>query len=243
MLRELTPGRAVAVLAHDGAQPTIDAFLPRWRALGVPLIGMVPLGHAVRGLDQCRQTGQNAILGGKIFQRFLWSLASLEANGFEAVTVMEYDTLNRRDTLPVVLPGGVTSNEVMAPPHGSESGPLELLSFSPWTFDRVSLPAFIKAGWESLRDDPDCKARQGILDRWIGLVIQQSGLPHGPLFDGTGWPKFPGAPRWVANMNLNWVHGWKTRGQFGEAWPEEENAAALAPPTLDSALPKDVPGG
>lgn len=224
--RDLTrvnpPTRALFILAHEGAAATVADFMPRWRALGVPVIGLLPLGERLEGFDHCRTTGRSAVLGRPVLERFLFSVGSLEMDNWEAVTIAEYDTLNRHDTLPEVLPGGITSNEVMARPHGCVEGPKELLCFSPWTFDQHGLEEFISAGWAELLRDPDGSERLGILGRWIGLVVERAGIPHATLASGTGWPKFEGAQRWVRQMDINWVHGLKSRDQFGEAWPADD---------------------
>lgn len=215
----MKPKRILAVMAHQTAQISCDLFLPRWRVLDVPIVAYLPEGHTIKGFDAYRNVGINGILGWSILNRYLQTCIALLEEDFDEYTLIEYDTVNLGDQLPECLPGGVTSNMVFARPHEKHDGPeCEVLSFSPWTFDRKSLAAFVEKATEMLQADPEGSERKGILDRWVGLVIERAGLEHHPILSGIGWPKHPGAHELIERMGINWVHGWKLRCEFGDLW-------------------------
>lgn len=208
----------LAILAHESAQPTIDDFLPRWKQVDARLICYTPIGHNVIGFDETRTLGESAHSGYQVFSRFVETLKDLLTLDREWFVVAEYDTVNLRPDLPRMIAGRLTSHLVMAPPHDCASGQMQLCSLSPWIMDRKTMALFVFESERLLVDDPNCHRASGLLDRWIGTVIQKGEIPAQGGTDLLGYPWHPGAHRRIRSMGYNWVHGWKRKEDFLDLW-------------------------
>ena len=212
----------LAILAHQSAQPTIDDFAPRWKQLDADLVCYVPLGETITGIDDVRHIGCSAHAGNIVFTRFLQTLTNLLGSPNEWFIVAEYDTVNLRPKLPAMHFGAITSHLVMARPHNLAPGEMQLCSLSPWVMDRRTMLDFIEAGNDLLKTDPNCESVSGLLDRWIGLVIQHGDITAMGGPDMMGYPWHPGAHDRIRWMGFNWIHGFKRASDFGELWKETE---------------------
>jgi hypothetical protein len=208
----------LAILAHESAQPTINDFLPRWKALGTRMAAFVPQGHYVDGFQLVHHQGENAYSGNKVFERFLLCCETLVKTTYDAFVIAEYDTVNLKNELPKVMPDVVVSNFIWA--FGAEGYEKEsqLCALSPWVMTRQTLVRFIEAGREYIDGDGDMPNMKGVLDRWIGSVITRSGMNAYSPYDMIGYPWHPGIERRIRNTGANWVHGFKSRKEFGDAW-------------------------
>lgn len=207
----------LAILAHSGAQKTVDDFLPRWKSLDADLFCSLPVGDSIQGFDRHIYAGQSAYSGFHVFDRFLQTLWALIETQSDNLIIAEYDTVNLHPTLPKIRPVMITSYFVKAdPPIGG--GPMQLCALSPWCFDRESAWEFYHAAKESLEKDRDFDAGKGLLDRWIGSVVDQYNLPHVMGYDMLGYPWHDGAHDRIERMGFSWIHGWKNKEDFGRLW-------------------------
>ncbi len=208
----------LAILAHESAQPTIDDFLPKWNQLDARIICYVPVGHLVTGFDEVRHIGESAHAGNKVFRRFIDTLKDLLTTDADNFVVIEYDTVNRHPLLPKATPGKLVSYLVTLHRHCETSGPMQLCSLSPWVMDRTTMEIFIATAERILPDDPDGADISGLLDRWIGNVIERGPIPAIRGGDMLGYPYHPGIHDRITRMGYNWIHGWKRKEDFGDLW-------------------------
>ena len=207
----------LAILAHESAQPTIDDFLPQWKKLDCNLVVFLPKGHKVEGFRQQFYQGENAYSGRKVFERFLQCCETLNLMRSELYIIAEYDTVNLSNDLPQHQSGYITSNFILADGIKTSTG-TQLCALSPWVMDYMMLKRFIEAGRKYIEGDGDAPHMGGLLDRWIGSVIQRAELPHVTPFNMIGYPWHPGIEDRIKNVGATWVHGFKLRKEFGTAW-------------------------
>jgi hypothetical protein len=208
----------LAILAHQSAQPTIDDFLPRWKALGARMGVFVPREHNVDGFQLIYHQGENAYSGQKVFERFLLCCESLVMMSYDSYIIAEYDTVNLRDELPEILPEKISSSLMWSNgPEGHEHE-LQLCALSPWCMTKPTLVRFIAAAREHIDGDGDMPSCKGLLDRWIGSVMVRANIGGHTPHDMIGYPWHPGIERRIKNIRANFVHGFKSRKEFGDAW-------------------------
>lgn len=211
----------VAILAHQSAQPTVDDFLPQWRKLPCDVIYYVPVGDSLERVSEYRQVGESAHSGAKVFRRFLDTLKDLAEMDYDHYVVAEYDTVNLRPELPTLYNNVITTFAVDAPPHNQSYGPMQLCLLSPWCFPRSLLIQFIAHAESDLSKEPDGAELAGLLDRWIGRVVDNSKLRFTTGGDMLGYPYHVGVHDRIRKLRLNWIHGWKSKAQFENVWPNE----------------------
>jgi hypothetical protein len=208
---------ALAIMAHGGAQATVDDFLPHWKSLDAFLICSLPKGENLTGFDNYFHGGQSAYSGYHVFHRFMLTLRMLLETTYDDIIIAEYDTVNLRPELPVIEFGSLGSYFVVA--EGPVSGsPLQLCALSPWCMDRGTGWKLLAACEESLTLDPDYEAGKGLLDRWIGKVVWDHGIPHHVGQFLLGYPWHVGVHDRIRNLHANWIHGWKTKEDFKHLW-------------------------
>lgn len=208
---------ALAILAHESAQATVNDFLPKWKSLGVDLYCSIPQGHAVAGFENYLHLGQSAYSGFYVFDRFMQTLLAMLETKADKIIIAEYDTVNLRPEIPFIRPGHVSSFFVVAEGLAEGAGN-QLCALSPWCFDQESGWAFYNAAKESLETDKEYEAGKGLLDRWIGKVVNDYKIPHIIGMEMLGYPWHVGVHQRITQLNLNWIHGWKNKEEFGFLW-------------------------
>jgi hypothetical protein len=215
---EPTKKPLLVVLAHESAQPTVDLFLPRWKTLDCDLVCALPCGDTVTGFDRCWHNGQSAHAGNKVFRRFADVCGMAAENGNEQIVIAEYDTVPLRPKMPPIKPGMITSGFYVSTPHYREVGDLQGLALSPWAMDRATLLSFIDAMDDALEVDPDGEQFDGLLDRWIAWAALRAGIQFHTTNQVFSYPMRPGAHEKIKRTGANWIHGWKTKEEFGDIW-------------------------
>lgn len=205
----MKPG--VAIMAHAGAQPTVDLFLPQWKTLDCSIYCSAPEGEHVAGFQRYVSCGVSAYSGIEVFRRFTLTLDAMILNQHDPIIIAEYDTVNLRPDLPRVIPGCVTA-------YFSMDGDY-LCALSPWSMDRKTAFLLWEACREALHRDGDYLAGKGLLDRWIGNVVKTAGIPYRLAPDVLSYPWHAGAHDRIKRMGFNWIHGWKTKEEFGGLIP------------------------
>jgi hypothetical protein len=208
----------LAIIAHESAQPTIDQFMPRWKALGTRMAVFVPRGHNVDGFQLIYHQGENAYSGQKVFERFLLCCESLALTTYDSFIIAEYDTVNLRDDLPKLKDDKISSNLIWATGAPGYEHEKQLCALSPWCMTMPTLKCFIAAGRKYIEQDGDAPSMRGLLDRWIGSVMTRANIGGYSPPDMIGYPWHPGIERRIKTIRANWVHGFKTRKEFGDAW-------------------------
>lgn len=212
----------LAVLAHAQAAKTVAEFAPRWDALGVPVIYFLPEYSWIPGIENWRTCGKSAHKGFHVFDRFLQVCEALDQfTEYDPVCIIEYDTVCLRPEFPTIVPDGISSCLISAEGF---SGERQLCMLSPWVFSGSALREFVAAGRKELTEDPEYAAGGGLLDRWIGHVCAKHNLPMDYCDNALGYPWFDGAHEKIRRLNPAWVHGWKTKEDFGDLW-EASNSA------------------
>jgi hypothetical protein len=210
----------LAILAHAGAAKTVAEFMPQWKSLGKTVLGFVPDGHHLNGFDVLISEGRSAHAGFYVFDRFLRACERLVGSPFDTYVIAEYDTVNLKPELPSLAPGYITSPGSWSPPHNETCGANQLCLLSPWTMDRDTLREFIAAARESLKTNPDYPEGAGLLDRWIGYVVIQNNLKATSAINAIGYPYHNGIHERIRRMGFAWVHGWKSKSEFRDLWPQ-----------------------
>lgn len=215
---------AIAVMAHAGAKPTIDAFLPQWKKLGPPIFAFLPSGDKWPSapINGVVVGGESARTGNPVFLRFLDMCKRLLTAHFDAYFIMEYDTVNLTNKLPRFNPSVVNSGLVAL--VGMEGHSQPKCSMSPWVLTRAMLAALVEAMQMELRDPCNADLEQfhmGLLDRWIGVACMRAHLPQGHLPDVLPypWDTKEDVHKRIADDGISWVHGWKTKENFRHLWP------------------------
>jgi hypothetical protein len=210
--------RILCIMAHQAAQGTINQFMPKWRALGVPVVASVPEGHTVTGFDAVFDFGESAHSGEPVFRRFLGTCQYVLGHDYDECIIAEYDTVPLRPEW-ISSPGRVTCGAYQSTPHNQTIGPVQWLMLSPWCMDRSTLASFVNALEDHLEKDPDGTAYAGMLDRWIGAMAWESFMQ--PTHKIESYPMYPGAHDRIQRVGVSWVHGWKDKRQFGPLWRED----------------------
>lgn len=212
----------LAIIGHEGARETIDLFLPRWRRLNIPIIGFVPegdkwpSGHVSRWFA----LGENARTGQKVYQRFMQVCETLLRGTHDLFVIAEYDTANLSDSLPQYDPSAISTFVCCATdPWGK---PLDICPvLSPWIMTRAMLWKLLEACRsysETDHSSEDTEFINGLLDRWLGAVISAAKLPTYTMPDVLSYPWHESAKAEIVKNNVTWVHGWKTKEEFGDIW-------------------------
>lgn len=212
------PGSAtVLIMAHGGAQATVNDFLPKWKALPAQLVCSLPEGEHVDGFNLYFHGGKSAYSGRECFNRFIATLQTALETSSEILVIAEYDTVPLRPVLPVIKPGKVMSYYVVAEGPVIGRG-LQFCALSPWAMDRPTAVKLLAACRAAIAEDPDYPAGKGLLDRWLGHVITRYDVPREMGMDMLGYPWHDGAHDRIRWMNFNWIHGWKSKEEFGDLW-------------------------
>jgi hypothetical protein len=221
MVGEITyphPGSAtVFILAHAGAQRTVDDFLPKWEALPARLVFSLPEEEYLERVQISMRCGANAYAGREVFRRFIMTLDAALLTASEHIVIAEYDTVPLRPVLPKISPGKVMSYYVVAEGPVIGQG-LQFCALSPWAMDRPAAIALLEACQKEIEENPDYPEGKGLLDRWLGHVIIKHKVPREMSMDVLGYPWHEGAHDRIRWMGFNWIHGWKTKEEFGDLW-------------------------
>lgn len=208
----------LAIMAHGGAQSTVDEFLPKWEACNPTLlICSLPEGEHVDGFTLCYNAGKSAYSGYEVFRRFILTLECCLETVSDIIVISEYDTVPLKPALPKCNPGCVTSYFVLAEGPIIGRG-LQLCALSPWVMDRPAAELLLAACKQAIIDDPDYPAGKGLLDRWLGHVIHTHNVPRMMGMDMLGYPWHDGAHDRIKWMGFNWIHGWKRKEEFKDLW-------------------------
>jgi hypothetical protein len=211
--------RVLCIMAHEGAQGTIDQFMPKWRKLGVPVVASVPEWQWVNGFDAVYSHGKSSHSGYHVFERFLATCNWVYSLGYEEHIIAEYDTVCLQPDW-ICPPGKLTCGKYESTPHNQSSGELQDLFLSPWCMDRATLRDFTVDMYKHIRNDPDGPRYSGMLDRWIGGMtgwVDRVQTTH----KIESYPMYLGAHDRIQRLGVSWVHGWKDKSQFGELWQED----------------------
>jgi hypothetical protein len=209
----------LAILAHQAAQPTIDDFMPQWKRLPCDVVAFIPEGDTIQGFDAVHNIGISAYSGAQVFERFLLTCEALESMPYDRFIIAEYDTVNLSDELPPYIAGHMISNFVIADGINKNTG-TQFCALSPWVMDRPTLRQFIEAGRKYAPEDGDAPSMGGLLDRWIGSVAKRSGMKTKWPYNMIGYPWHEGIHRRITNTGATWIHGFKTKEEFGELWTQ-----------------------
>ena len=139
-------------------------------------------------------------------------------NGNEQIVIAEYDTVPLRPKMPPIKPGMITSGFYVSTPHYREVGDLQGLALSPWAMDRATMLSFIDAMDDALEVDPDGEQFDGLLDRWIAWAALRAGIEFHTTNQVFSYPMRPGAHEKIKRTGAIWIHGWKTKEEFGDIW-------------------------
>lgn len=211
----------LAILAHQSAQPSVDDFMPRWKALNVPLVCYVPDGDSIEGdFDDVCRLGTSAHSGAEVYKRFLWTVEDLLRGEHDWFIIAEYDTVPLRAEPPQMVDGNINCYAVMDTPHNRIVGEMQLCMLSPWVMDRQTAEWFVSAAKTEINKEPDPPRFYGLLDRWIGHVCRTHEIPACCTSELFGYPIHPGAHEKIRRMNYNWIHGWKRKEQFEDLWQD-----------------------
>jgi len=132
--------------------------------------------------------------------------------------IAEYDTVPLRPELPPIVDDKITCGFFVSTPHYREVGELQALMLSPWAMTRPTMERFIHAMESAIEEDPDGERFDGLLDRWIAWAALSRGIGIHTSHKISSYPMLPGAKEKIQRTGANWIHGWKTREQFGELW-------------------------
>ncbi len=208
----------LVILAHESAQPTIDLFLPKWEALDCDLICAVPVGHKVSGFDHVVEHGESAHAGRKVFERFIAACKMSMEGEHKRIVIAEYDTVPLRPQMLPVVEDKITCGLFISTPHNCEVGDLQALALSPWAMTRETMDRFIHEMDSAFEIDPDGVSFDGLLDRWLGWILMRGGFDIHTTHKLSSYPIHPGSRERIKRTGAIWVHGWKTREQFGDLW-------------------------
>ena len=203
----------LAILAHEGSEETVSDFMPRWRALGVPVWGCYPEKDlpADDWWDEMIFTGKSAHAGHEVFKRFCETCDILADEDFDLFVIAEYDTANLGEDLPTWSPDSLSSYLV-------DIGESFMCMLSPWVMTKHTLGYFIEAMQIELSKDPECLESKGLLDRWIGIVCERHDIPFAMCDNSLSYPWHVGAHDRIKRMGYQWVHGWKHAADFKDLW-------------------------
>lgn len=210
----------LAILAHESAQPTIDDFLPRWQAVAADLVCYLPEGHNVTGFETVRHVGKSAHSGVNVFQRFADTLRDI-LTAFPRQSfyiVAEYDTVPLRPVLPRFAPGVFLSHNLKMFPHMKTEGAMQVCSLSPWIMDGATMARIVDCCDRHITEHGECKHIDGLLDRWIGEVLEKNKIPHTLAVDTIGYPWHDGILDRIERTGVSWVHGLKHAHEFRKLW-------------------------
>lgn len=201
---------ALCILAHESAQSTVDLFLPQWKQLDCDLYCSIPEGDKINGFDKVLTIGKSAYSGKDVFHRFTATLGVMIETGADRIVIAEYDTVNLRPDFPSMIPGTVISCFVT---DGDQ-----VCALSPWAMDLAAAKQLHSACLSAL-EDGDYPEGKGLLDRWIGNVIRRAEIKGHGSSDCIGYPWKPGTVERIKAEGINWIHGWKTKEEFGGLLP------------------------
>jgi hypothetical protein len=205
----------IAVLAHDAAAPTVEAFREQWKKLGAEILIYLPIGSESKGT----QRGWNAYKGEDCVKRFLYSVEhALSVTSTEWLCVMEYDTLNLTEHWPTLNPFAVNCGLFhLLNPDGSSTG--KHCALSPWIATRPQWMAFLEALRMTLSEPFPEWTLGGLLDRVIGDALVTHNVVTRNVAELLAYPWIPNAQKQIAANGITWVHGWKTKEDFGPLFP------------------------
>jgi hypothetical protein len=205
----------IAVLAHDEAMPTVELFRPQWSRLGAEIITYFPVGSTSGGTHR----GVSAYKGKECVERFLHSVEhALTVTSTPWLCVMEYDTINLTaqwpDLNPCALNCGLFS---LFTPDGVDTG--HKCSLSPWIATRPQWMAFLEAIRIQLGKPVPEWTLGGLLDRMLGEAAATNFIQISNITRLCAYPWIPDAQKRIAAAGVTWVHGWKTKEDFGPLFP------------------------
>jgi len=208
----------IAVLAHDAAAPTVETFWHQWEKLPFAWLRVyLPEGSGDRIAGY--RTGKDAHRGKDCVQRFIASVEhALAFSSGDYLCVMEYDTLNLTDKWPKLNPYAVNCGlfHLINPDRTSTGNHCAL---SPWIATRPQWRAAIEAMKLCLSEPFPEWTEGGLLDRVIGHALVTHSVQAQNLTELLAYPWIEDAHKKIVTHNISWVHGWKTKEDFGPLFP------------------------
>lgn len=210
----------IGIIAHERAAQTIADFQPRWERLKIPLYGFVPEGDQWPGKPLLRifQQGESIHRGDAALRRFVLACETMMTLEYDAYCLMEYDTVNLNDAFPAWDPFSVCAGYMAV--HDDRPPVDYMVAFSPWIVTRPMMAALLEAMRIRLKHPVRPNWVSGLVDRWLATVIIEGFLPAGAIKGLCPWPHNRNNPHAeIKTAGWTWVHGWKTKEDFGDLWP------------------------
>lgn len=202
----------LSILSHEGAQDTVDEFLPYWKAVTDDVEIFVPVGHF--GGTQC---GPNAYKGEASLNRFIATCRHLLVNSdAELHIIAEYDVLPLKPEIPEIILWAVNCGAVkLQDEQTREILTGQLCALPPWIVTRPMLAALIVAcEIQAAKPLPDWTLG-GLLDRLVGAAIYNGGLIANNLKELIWYVGCFSEPhKYIAASGKTWIHGWKRLSDF-----------------------------
>jgi hypothetical protein len=163
--------------------------------------------------------GKDAHKGVDCVERFISSIErALAWSSSEWLCVMEYDTLNLTEHWPTLNPFAVNCGLFhLLNPDGSSTG--KHCALSPWIATRPQWMAFLEALRMTLSEPFPEWTLGGLLDRVIGDALVTHNVVARNIPELLAYPWIPNAQKQIAANGITWVHGWKTKEDFGPLFP------------------------
>ncbi len=212
----------LAIMAHEGAQQTVCDFYPQWEKLGIPIHLYVPNGHNLKGHNAI-QNGPDARTGNNVVWRFMQICKDLlETDSSDLYILAEYDTLNLTDQLPDIVISAVNCGHVQLAQKDNDATNIlngQQCALSPWIVSRPMLAALVEALKMGMAAGFS-PYREGLLDRMIADACNRFGVPMRNIEKLLPYPWIENPQKRIVALGKTWVHGWKTKEEFKELWPQ-----------------------
>ena len=206
----------IAVIAHAAAKPTVDLFKPHWQRLNATLNIYHPEGEAA-GSDY--QIGISAYRGQNCVRRFIKTAQhALDHSSEEWLCVMEYDTVNLTAEWPKLYPDRMNAGLFDLYDTGNLT-PGNHCALSPWIAQRPIWSRVLEALKADLAKPLPEWTLGGLLDRCIGHALKTHAIPRANILQLLAYPWRDDAHKQIAARGITWVHGWKTKEDFGPLFP------------------------
>ncbi len=210
----------LAVMAHSGAAATIDDFGPKWAALGLDIYGLYPLGDTPHPFfERVLHVGESAHRGAKVLRRFVDTVEAVAKLPYTRTILIEYDCVPMRPLLPKWYDQQFTCSLEKDLHSFGISDNVQLCAFSPYIFTPETGLRFVESARTHIDGDGEGEPFAGLLDRWIAYALERSGLQIASFMDCGGCVH--NMPHdYIVQMGFNWMHGYKSREQFGTLWKD-----------------------
>jgi len=211
----------LAIMAHAGARDTLHDFHPQWIKLGLPIIGFVPQDEDWTGpaIDRVVRQGVGGHDGEVTYRRFLGMCQWLYQSDFDRYFIFEYDTVNLTDRAPESSPCFITGAFMACMGSHLPYGRV-VASYSPWIIHRPVMARFVEAMEKKLDNPRWLEWEEGLLDRWLGMVIVDYSLRFQDITAALAYPFAHLKPlEAIRSGDRNIVHGYKRAADFKDTWP------------------------